>query len=211
MSREIKEPWGLSVFGAGSIKVAPQLVRIRLAIDVLEPTAGKAFTEANTAVSLLRETLRRYGIPDASVSGSHLVLRSEHDHTRKFLGYRCEAAYIVETTEIDRLQELLVDTVDAGANRVDDVAFDVRDKQAIRDEARRKAVEAARRKAEVYAQAAGVSLGPVIHIQDVDPEAYEFSSYRGHGSATGAGTESDLAPGMVEVQAGVVLGFAVGR
>lgn len=212
MTEAINEPWGLSVFGAGSVRAEPQLVRVRLTVDVLEPSPDRAFQEAGAAVSRLRETLRRHGIPDASVSGSRLKLDSEYEGygaDRKFLGYRCRASYAVETEALDDLRQLIVDAVDAGAHHVDQVEFDVRDKPALRDEARRRAVAAARRKAEVYAEAAGVPLGSVVHIQDVDSESYEFRQRRGHGGGGGA-SAGDLAPGMVEVSAGVVLGFALG-
>ncbi|MCX4608038.1 MULTISPECIES: SIMPL domain-containing protein [Streptomyces] len=213
MTQTIDEPWGLSVFGAGSVRAEPQLVRVKLAVDVLEPSPDKAFQEAGSAVSRLRETLRGHGIPDASVSGSRLSLQSEYDGYgtgRKFLGYRCQASYVIEIETIDDLQRLIVDAVDAGANRVDDVVFDVRDKPALRDEARRRAVDAARRKAEVYAEAAGVPLGTVLHIQDVDAESWEMRGHRGHGGGGGS-SEGDLAPGMVEVHAAVLLGFSLGR
>jgi uncharacterized protein YggE len=214
MNQSISEPWGLSVFGAGSVRLEPQLVRVRLTVEVLDPSPDGAFQTAGTAVSRLRETLRGHRIPDASVSGSRLKLSSEYDgygNGRKFLGYRCQASYVVETEAIDSLRQLIVDAVDAGANRVDEVDFDVRDKPAIRDEARRRAVAAARRKAEVYAEAAGVSLGTVLHIQDVDAEAWELrGGSRGHGSGGGS-SDGDLAPGMVEVHAAVLLGFSLGR
>jgi uncharacterized protein YggE len=213
MTETIKEPWGLSVFGAGSVRVEPQLARVKVTVDVLEPLPDKAFQEAGAAVARLREVLRGHGIPDASVSGSRLRLSSDHDgygSDRKFLGYRCTASYVIETEALDGLQQLIVDAVDAGAHQIDSVGFDVHDKPALRDEARRKAVAAARRKAEVYTGAAGVRLGPVVHIQDVDSESYEFRQYRGHGGGGGS-SAGDLAPGMVEVSAGVVLGFALGR
>ncbi|MFJ8008721.1 SIMPL domain-containing protein [Streptomyces fagopyri] len=213
MNQSIDKPWGLSVFGSGSVRLEPQLVRVRLTIDVLESSPDKAFRTAGTAVSRLRETLRSHEIPDASVSGSRLKLSSEYDGYgggRKFLGYRCRASYVVETETVDGLQQLIVDAVDAGANHVDEVVFDVRDKPAARDEARRRAVAAARRKAGVYAEAAGVPLGTVLHIQDVDAEAWELrSGGRGHGGGGGA-SDGDLAPGMVEVHAGVMLGFSLG-
>ncbi|MER6356517.1 SIMPL domain-containing protein [Streptomyces sp. NPDC001634] len=213
MTESITEPWGLSVFGAGSVRVEPQLVRVKPTVDVLEPSADKAFQRAGLAVSQLRQVLRGHGIPDASVSGSRLRLSSEYDgygSGRKFLGYRCQASYSVETEALDDLQQLIVDVVVAGAERIDSVEFDVHNKPALRDEARRKAVAAARRKAEVYAEAAGVTLGTVLHIQDVDAESREFSNYRGHGGGGGS-SAGDLAPGMVEVSAGVVLGFSLGR
>lgn len=211
MTETIREPWGLSVFGAGSVRVEPQLVRVKLAVDVLEPSPDGAFQEAGTAVTRLREVLRRHGIPDTSVSGSRLTLSSEYNGyggERTFAGYRCQASYSVETGALDDLQRLIVDAVEAGAHRIDSVEFDAHDKPAMRDEARRRAVAAARRKADVYTEEAGVRLGPVVHIQDVDAES--LVQYRGHGGG-GGGSAGDLAPGMVEVSAGVVLGFALSR
>jgi uncharacterized protein YggE len=54
--------------------------------------------------------------------------------------------------------------------------------------------------------AAGVRLGPVIHVDDQDPERMELT--RGHVGG-GDGSGEDLAPGHVVVSAAVVLGFAI--
>ncbi|MFD4210024.1 SIMPL domain-containing protein [Micromonospora tulbaghiae] len=65
-------------------------------------------------------------------------------------------------------------------------------------------------KAELYAEAAGVRLGAVMHIDDVDPEGVGHERYRGHGSG-GAASEQDLTPGHVVVSAAVVLGFSISQ
>ncbi|WP_443071278.1 SIMPL domain-containing protein [Streptomyces sp. NBC_01465] len=188
----------------------PQLARVRLAVDLLAPTPEEAYERAGTAVKLLRDTVRRHGIPDAAVSGSMLSLTSSYEGygaDRKFLGYRCRAPYTVETSALDGLQQLIVDSIGAGANHVESVIFDVHDKPALRDEARRLAVAAAHRKAEVYAQATGTGLGPVIHIQDVDPDTFDVRSHGQRGFEDGV--DSDLAPGLVGVNAAVLLGYAL--
>lgn len=154
--------------------------------------------------------LREHGIPDSDVSGSRLALKSDfrgYGAERTFLGYRCEATYIVQTEDLDRLGLLIEDAVRAGANRVDEMCFDVLDKPAHRDEARRRAVRAARRKAEVYADACGVRPGPVIHIHG-DPESLGL---RSHGTRIGGDPESDgvFTPGSVRVEAAVLLGFSL--
>ncbi|MFD7339374.1 SIMPL domain-containing protein [Streptomyces violascens] len=208
---EIREPWGLSVLGAGNVSAEPKVAQVQLAVDLLAPSPKEAFEQAGSAVGRLRTVLREHGIPDSEVSGSRLDLTSEFDGyggERTFRGYRCVAQYTVQTEDLDRLELLIEDAVEAGANRVDEVHFDVLDKPAMRDEARRRAVAAARRKAEVYAQACGVKLGPVIHIQDVDPEAV---GRRSHGGRLGGDPETDgaFAPGTVRVEAAVLLGFSL--
>ncbi|MFD9338963.1 SIMPL domain-containing protein [Streptomyces sp. NPDC060028] len=207
----IKEPWGLSVLGAGSVSAEPELAHVELAVDLIAPTPKEAFTEAGAAVARLRATLREHGIPDSDVSGSRLALTSQYNGygaERTFRGYCCMATYTVQTADLGRLDLLIEDAVTAGANRVDAVHFEVHDKPAMRDEARRRAVAAARRKAEVYAEACGVRLGPVIHIEDVDPES---TGGHGHGRRTGGDPESDgtLSPGSVRIKAAVLLGFAL--
>ncbi|WP_418957963.1 SIMPL domain-containing protein [Streptomyces tritici] len=208
---EIKQPWGLSVLGAGHVSAEPTVAMVRLAVDLLAPTPKEAFERAGAAVARLRGVLREHGVPDSEVSGSRLALKSDfngYGAERTFRGYRCEALYTVQTRALDRLELLVEEAVQAGANRVDEVHFDVLDKPRLRDEARRRAVAAARRKAEVYAEACGVPLGPVVHIQDVDPESL---GVRSHGSRVGGDAELEgvFAPGSVRVEAAVLLGFGL--
>jgi uncharacterized protein YggE len=58
---------------------------------------------------------------------------------------KCQAAFAVESTDLDDVQALLVDAVTAGANEIEAVDFDVLGKRELRAEARRKAIAAARR------------------------------------------------------------------
>lgn len=159
----------------------------------------------------VRQALRDHDVPDAAVDRSRLDLKSAWDgygEDRRFLGYQCQASFSVESANLDDVQPLLVDLVSAGANEIDAVDFDVTAKAELRAQARAEAVKAARRKAELYADAAGVRLGAVVHIDDVDPEQVGYERYRGHGVG-GAASGEDLAPGHVVVSAAVILGFAI--
>ncbi|MFJ8624660.1 SIMPL domain-containing protein [Kitasatospora sp. NPDC093550] len=211
MQTTIKSPWGITGYGAASVQAAPDLARIRLGVERVEATPQEAFAAARTAIANLREAVRRHGVQDAQVSASRLDLEtawSGYGSDRKFLGYRCHAGFAIEYQDLDSLEPFLIAAVDAGANELDGVDFDVRNKPELRAEAREKAVHAARAKAELYATAAGVRLGPVLHIEDVDPESIGGGRYRGHGDS-GSASEADLAPGSVVVSAAVMLGFAI--
>jgi uncharacterized protein YggE len=92
---------------------------------------------------------------------------------------------------------------------VDGIEFDVSSKRQLRAQARKAAVAAAHEKAELYASAAGVQLGQVIHIQDIDSETMQ-NTYRSHGESMGNGGDGDdLTPGKITVSAGVLLGFSL--
>lgn len=207
----IDRPWGASVFGAASVDAAPDLARLRVAIKQTRPKPAEAFEVTRGAVNQVREALRRHAIPDAAVSTSRLNLQSAwnfNNGERKFVGYSCTASFVIELRELEILEPVMVEVVDAGANHVDAVEFDVRNKKQLRAQAREAAVAAAREKAELYTSAAGVRLGPVIHIKDVDAEQLQ-NVYRSHGQSGGAAGDGDLAPGKITVSAGVVLGFSL--
>lgn len=210
IDQSIETPWGISVFGAASIDAAPDVARLRVAIKETRQQAGEAFEVTRRGVNRVREVVRGHGVPDRHISTSRLNLESSYVYgsERKFVGYECTASFVIELRTLDALEAVLVDVVEAGANEVGGVEFDVRAKKELRAEARRGAVAAAREKAALYAEAAGVRLGGVVHIKDVDSEQMQ-SSYRSHGrSATGEG-EGDLTPGRVTVTAGVFIGFSI--
>lgn len=211
MQTTITSPWGITSYGAASVQAAPDLARIRLGIERTEASPQEAFTAARAAITSLRETVRIHGVRDAQVSASRLDMQTAwngYGTDRVFLGYRCRAAFAIECRDLDSLEPFLVAAVEAGANQVEGVDFDVRSKPELRSQAREKAVRVARAKAELYAAAAGVGLGQVVHVEDVDPESVGAGRYRSHSDA-GSVTEADLAPGSVVVSAAVVLGFAI--
>jgi uncharacterized protein YggE len=210
----LEHPWGVTAYGAASVKALPDLARIRFKVAHLDQTPSRSFDSASAAVQAVRHVLRSHDVPDAAVGSSRLDLRTIWVYpggSRTFFGYQCQAAFAIESASLDDLQQLLVDLVAAGANEIDGVDFDVSGKRELRAQARQRAVAAARGKAELYAEAAGVRLGAVVHIDDVDPEQAGVEPYRGHGhvAVPDAASEQELAPGHVVVSAAVVLGFAI--
>jgi uncharacterized protein len=209
----VERPWGITAFGAASVKAVPDMVRVRFKILRVEQAPADAFEAVRGAVRAVRGALREHRIGDAAIEGSRLDLRTATEYvdgSRKFVGYQCQAAFAVDSAALDDVEPLLVDVVAAGANEIEGVDFDVIAKRELRAEARRKAVAAARAKADLYAGAAGVRLGAVLHIEDVDPEQPSASRYRSHAEAA-AVTAQDLAPGHIVVSAAVILGYAVAR
>jgi uncharacterized protein YggE len=115
--------------------------------------------------------------------------------------------------DLDRTEEILTGIVDAGANEIKAVDFQTSRLREVRADARRRAVEAAREKAENYCEAAGVTLGPVIHIEDVNP-----TRLRGGEGHIAAGAQMDdeaptraFDPGSIMVGGAVIIAFGLKR
>ena len=68
--------------------------------------------------------------------------------------------------DLGKLGDLLDKVTVAGANRIEGIAFIVSNQDGLLDEARRKAVADAKDKADLYAKAAGFTLGKVMSLTE---------------------------------------------
>ena len=171
---------GIRVFGSAIVRVAPDIASIEVAVSRIEKKPKDAFTKANADSAAVHNYLKSIGIED--VSSSRIALTQEHEYRNgesKFIGYKARLGYSIVTSELDRAEELLVGVIDAGANELTSVTFQTSRLKDIRRDARQRSVAAAQQKAEMYSKAAGVEIGAVLAIEDVNPETLS-GRYEGH-------------------------------
>ena len=81
-------------------------------------------------------------------------------------GYRVVNQVRLTVREVKRLGEILDQAITLGANQINSIGFDVANAETLKDEARKQAMVNAKRRAELYATAAGVQLGQVLRISE---------------------------------------------
>jgi uncharacterized protein len=100
--------------------------------------------------------------------------------------------------------------VRGGANNINGISFTNADDQPILDNARKSAVADARRKAELYAAAAGIKLGRVLYINEsgghVPVPMYRMGGVMG---AEVAQSAAPIATGEQEMTASVQVVYAI--
>ena len=84
----------------------------------------------------------------------------------KIIGYEVTNRVQVKVRKVDELGEILDALVTAGSNRISGISFSIADPTALTDEARKSAIEDAKRKADLYAEAAKVKVGKVLTISE---------------------------------------------
>lgn len=175
-TQAITKPFGITSFGSAVTRTAPDLAVIRVTVSRLETKPAQAFSKVRTGVQSVSELLRRLKITEFGTS--RINLSPQHNYTggeRRFLGYQASVTFHIMLRELDRVEELLTGVVDAGANEVEGVSFQTSRLRELRAEARSRAVAAARDKALNYCHAAGVDLGTILHIEDVNPASVQGS------------------------------------
>jgi uncharacterized protein YggE len=205
LRQAITTPFGVTVFGSAISRVAPDLASVACAVSRLEQKPDKAFAEARKGAQSVQECLRRLKVVD--FGASRVTLEQKHRFSNgenRFIGYEARIAFRVQVPELDRTEQVVCALVDAGANEIERVGFETKALKEVRAEARRAAV------AENYCRAAGMSLGRVLHIEDVNPDTMRGRSeghVRGPSNADDIGDGHAFDPSSIQVNAAVLVAF----
>ncbi len=219
MSQSITRPVGVNVYGSHVIRTEPDRAEVDIAVVRLAQTPAAAFEATGKAVRAVRSALKASGIPDADIEVSKVNLETAYDQfgpAAKFVGYRSQVTFRFVITHLDAVERLLTEAVEAGANEVQRVRYQSSKLRELRADARKRAVEAARRKADIYCDAAGIRLGQVVHIEDVNPDIGAYRLAVGHTASelmpvdeADAEGSTGLKPGSLVISAAVTMTFNI--
>jgi uncharacterized protein len=158
------------VIGEASISVPPDLAQLDAGVASDGKTAREASDANNTAMGKVLAALKTAGIEDKDFQTSRLSLQPQYAPNRSgptpIVGYRASNRVTVNLRDVTKVAGVIDTLVAAGANDVGNVYFSVSQASKLLDDAREKAIADARRKAEVYARAAGVTLGAPLSIAE---------------------------------------------
>jgi uncharacterized protein YggE len=133
-------------------------------------TAREASDANNAAMGKVLLALKGAGIEEKDYQTSRLSLQPQYAPNRSgpspVVGYRASNRVTVRLRDVAKVANIIDVLVGAGANELGGINFMVSQASKLLDEAREKAVADARRKAEIYAKAAGVTLGEPLSISE---------------------------------------------
>jgi hypothetical protein len=163
-------PPAISVTGEAMISVPPDLAEVEAGVNSDAKTARAASDANNTTMGQLLLALKAAGIDARDIQTSRLSLQPQNapNHTgpSAIVGYRASNRVTVRLRDVTKVATTIDMLVGAGANDIDGVNFMVSQASKLLDDARTQAVADARRKAEIYAKAAGVTLGAPLNISE---------------------------------------------
>jgi uncharacterized protein YggE len=164
-------PPAISVSGEATVSVAPDLAQIDAGVASDAKTAKEASDANNAAMGKVLLALKGAGIAEKDYQTSRLSLQPQYAPNRAggsspVVGFRASNRVTIKIRDVTKVASVIDTLVGAGANDVGNVSFEVTQASKHLDEAREQAVADARRKAEIYARAAGVTLGAPLSISE---------------------------------------------
>jgi uncharacterized protein YggE len=163
-------PPAISVSGEASVAAPPDLAMIDAGVASDAKTAREAADANNAAMTKVLQALKAANIDAKDYQTSQLSLQPQFAPNRSgpssVTGYRASNRVTIKVRDVGKVAGVIDTLVGAGANDIGNIYFTVAEPSRLLDEAREKAIADARRKAEIYARAAGVTLGQPLTISE---------------------------------------------
>jgi len=175
----------INVTGTGEVILTPDIAYVSIGVRSEGEDAAKAVAENNAKSGAVVEALIDAGVDEKDIQTTNFNIYPQQQYDEQ--GNIQDTFYIVENSvrvtvrDLDNIGELLNAAVEAGANSIYGVQFDVEDDESARSDARQAAVDDAQKQAEELAEAAGVGLGRVQSISTFG--GYPVPLYEGKGGA----------------------------
>lgn len=165
-----ERPANIVVAGEGSISVAPDYAEITAGVTTKAKTAKEAIDANSKLMTAVMAALLDAGIAKKDIQTSQFsvqpVYTTQGNTEPKLTGFSASNQVAVTIRQIDKVGEIADRLISAGATNIGNLAFLHSDMSKLLDQAREAAVADARRKAELYARASGVTLGRVVLINE---------------------------------------------
>jgi uncharacterized protein len=161
----------LDVVATGEVSRVPDIARISAGVVTTAPTATAALAQNATQMASVRAALKRAGIADRDIQTSSISLypdyrQDQQGTTPQIIGYRASNEVSVKFRDIAATGRILDALVAQGANQISGPMLGIDKPDEALDEARVKALAAARSRAELYARALGKRVGRIVSISE---------------------------------------------
>jgi uncharacterized protein YggE len=200
----------VTVTGTGTVTAVPDMAQITTGVVTQAPTAAQALAANSQAMERLLQALGALGvaardIQTTNISVSPLRRQGRDGQPPEITGYEVTNQVRVKVRDLSRLGRVLDQQVGQGANLVYGVQFGQQEPLRLLDEARKRAMADARRRAELYAAAASLKVGRVVAVQ----EAGAASPRPEMAPRVAMAAAVPVAPGEQEIQASVTVTFTL--
>jgi len=206
----------IAVTGEGKITVVPDMATVSLGVTLEKPTAKAARDAAAESMTQVIAALKNLGIDDKDIATSTVSLNPVYDYSvngsnPKIRGYQLNNIVTVTVRDLDKLSDVLDDTVISGATTMNGITFDVADRTAAESQAREAAVKDARAKADTLANGVGVKITGVSSMSETEngPIWYAREAAAPVAAGAAADTSTPVMPGTTDVTIDVQVSFLI--
>lgn len=160
----------LEVSATGEVARAPDIVTISTGVTTRADQASQAMRDNAAQMASVRAALQRAGIQARDIQTGSISLGQEfrpgEGGQMQPAGFTASNQLSVRYRDIAQSGRIIDALVAAGANNIQGPSFDIANRDAALDEARTRAVTAARARADLYARTLGTRVRRIVAVSE---------------------------------------------
>lgn len=201
-------PPTVDVTGEGIVRVVPDEVTVKVRVENTGRNAKELKSLNDRIVNDVLATVKRMGIEAKDVQTEFVRLSKNYEYNTKTYNYAANQSVSIRVRDLSNYESLMNGLMDSGINRIDGISFSSSNKATLKSQARKKAVENAKMKAEEYAGVLNQTIGKAVSIsefrQSTSPQPMYRAMVMEGDSSRGQQT---LAPGEMEIRVSINISF----
>jgi uncharacterized protein len=207
-------PRTITVVGEGKVKAQPDVAQASIGVEIINADVKQASTDATAAMQTILDALKAQGVADSDIQTSYFNIWVERPFSPDG-SQSTEVIYHVSNTvnvtirDLTKVTTILGAAIEAGANTINSVTFDISDPAELKGQARQNAVDDAQAKAQELAGLNGVTLGEVVSVTEVVQGAIPLFSTASYAAEGMGGAVGPISPGQVEITIQLQISYAI--
>ena len=199
------------VSDTGRVAVQPDVAELRLGVTVTRPTVAGARADAAATMNAILTAVERAGVARADARTAMLSVQPRYDYREDrapvLTGYEVANLVEVSVRDLATLGDVVDATLGAGATSMDALTFRVADPAPPERQARILAMTEARSRADVLAEAAGLTIDGVSDIVEGSPARPPMPLAKAERMALAADVATPVEAGTLEVAVSVTVTY----
>jgi len=161
----------VSFGGEGKVVAKPDIAKVDLSI-VTDALTSKAAQDENSKKSkAVTDYLKKQDIDDKDIKTTGYNIYPQYKYPQyggqpTITGYQVNHSIEIKLRDLDKVSDVLDGVISAGANQVSKLSFEIDDPEALKSEARQKAIEDAKKKADELENQLGIDLGKIVSFSE---------------------------------------------
>ncbi|PHR13041.1 MAG: SIMPL domain-containing protein [Aequorivita sp.] len=208
MAQNTLPPPTIDVTGEGIVRVVPDEVTINIRVETTGENTKTLKEQNDATINEVLKFLKKMDIADKDVKTEYMNLSKNYDHNSKTYTFAANQSLSVKIRDLKKYEPVMKGLLDTGINRIDGVNFFSSKEDALKSEARKKAVENAQMKAKEYASVLSQTVGKAVSISEYNNSYGPQPMYKmAMMDSSSNGGDQTIALGEIEIRTTVNVSF----
>jgi len=199
----------VTVMGEGKIKVVPDMAVLSFGLTHTGKEASEVKKANDQALDRVLKFIKKFGIATTDFQTTQVSLNKNYQFDTKKYTYQATQNLTLTLKDISKYDALVMGLMDNGINTIHQVEFKSTQIEILKSNARKLAIQDAKKKAEDFVEVLNQKIGKALSISDNSQPIYPVMMKRTFANPmieSDAATET-LAVGEIEISISVTVSF----